>query len=94
MSSVSVADDCTDNDPHNKRKATYPLETNGYKRFRVNREEDLHRYSLPEELATYVNETSELIPEKELQEQVLLEVSRPSNLNPLKVLDESLEKIV
>lgn len=95
MSRASVGDDSTDIDPHGKRKATHPLERVDYKRFRVTREEDLHKWSLPVELATYANEASEeFIPEKELKEQVLLEAPRPSNLDPIKVLDESLGNVL
>lgn len=84
-----------------KRKADGPAETDGlerhqqYKRFKVTREEDAHKWSLPEELAEYANEASEqFIPDKELKEQIMFEAPRPSNLDAIKSLDETLVTIL
>lgn len=91
-SRTSVVDDTIACDtPHGKRKAADQLESDQYKRFKITREEDIHKWSLPNDLASYANDASEeFIPEKELKEQVLLEAPRPVNLDAIKVLDEAL----
>jgi len=48
-------------DVEGKRKAeSEPEKCQEYKRFKVIKEEDAHKWSLPEELAKYANEASEI----------------------------------
>lgn len=62
---------------------------NGRDSCKITREEDAYKWSLPDNLALY-----EFIPDKELREQILLELPRPSNLDPVKNLNESLVNIM
>ena len=66
-----------------------------YKRFKIVKEEDEFMWSLPDDLCSYANDASEeFITEKQLKEQILLMLPRPSNLDPIKRLDEPLQNIL
>ena len=59
------------------------------KRFRIITEEKEYKWSLPQDMASYVNDNLEkYLPEKDVKEAILIQTPRPENLDPLKKLDD------
>ena len=83
-------------------EATSPRKRNGSsaqggdgpnsKRFRIITEEEEHKWSLPQDMASYTNDNSEkYIPEKEI---ILIKTPRPENLDPVKKIDDYLQELL
>lgn len=65
------------------------------KRFKIVSEEDKSKYDLPRSMAEYANEHSECyIAEKDLKEGVLLDNPVPTNIDPVKKLDDFVRGII
>ena len=86
----------------NGSEATSPGKRNGSsvqggagpnsKRFRTITEEEEYQWSLPKDMASYVNNNSEkYIPEKDVKEEILIKPPRPENIDPVKKLDDYLQ---
>ena len=57
--------------------------------------EEEYRWSLPADIAEYDNENSEkFIPDKDVQEAILLKLPRPENIDPVKKLDDYLSELL
>ena len=85
-------------------EATSPRKRNGYsaqggdgpnsKRFRIFTEEE-YKWSLPQDMASYANDNSEkYIPEKDVIEAILIKTPRPENFDPVKRLNDYLQKLL
>ena len=65
------------------------------KRFRNITEEEEYKWSLPQDMASYVNDNSEkYIPEKDVKETILIKTPTPENLDPVKKLDDYLQELL
>ena len=86
-------------------EATSPRKRNGSsaqggdgpnsKRFRIITEEEEYKWSLPQDMASYVNDNSEkYVPKKDVKEAILIKTPRPENLDPVKKLDDYLQELL
>ena len=65
------------------------------KRYKIVSEEDEYRWCLPADMAEYASEHSEkFIPDKNFIEAILLKLSRPENIDPVKKLYNLLLKLL
>ena len=76
---------------HRKRPLDNPSgpESDGCtsKRFEMVSQEEEYRWSHPVDIAKYANENSEkFIPDRDVKEAILLKLSRPENIDPVKKL--------
>ena len=65
------------------------------KRFRITTEEEEYKCSLPQDMASYVNDNSKkYISEKDVKEAILIKTLRPENLDPVKKLNDYLQELL
>ena len=58
-------------------------------------QEEEYRWSHPVDIAKYANENSEkFIPDRDVKEAILLKLSRPENIDPVKKLDDFLLELL
>ena len=66
-----------------------------FKRFRAVPKHDEFKWDLPENLAKYTNDHfNKFIPEKDLQESILVENPVPLNLHPPRKMDEFMRDLI
>ena len=94
-----------DQHPQEKEEAASPRKRKGSsaqesddansKRFRIITKEEEYMWCLPQDMASYTNDNSErYIPKKDVQGVILIKSPRPENLDPVKKLDDYLQKLL
>ena len=85
----------SDSSPSSRSPSPTPVNTSSSRRFQIITEEEKFQYNIPGDMAEYVNENFDrFLSEKDLEENILKENPVPSIINPVKILDHSLAKVV
>ena len=85
----------SDSSSSSRSPSSTPVNTSSSRRFQIIIEEEKFQYSIPGDMAKYVNENFDCcLSEKDLKENILKENPVPRNTNPVKIFDYSLAKVV
>ena len=92
---IELVVDGSEETSQEKEMDLQPRDGSSAKWFRIITEEEEYKCSLPQDMTSYANDNSEkCIPEKDVKEAILIKAPRPENLDPVKKLNDYLQKLM